>query len=81
VQLALAVCHMPPAFSQSAWVVYFEKLELGMPDGLAEGLVVPMLGAPGAVVAPPLLGAEPEPDDPVDPPDVPDGLELPLPPV
>jgi hypothetical protein len=79
---------MPPALSQSVWVVYFEKLELGMPDGLAEGvevpLPVPMLGAPGAVVAPPLLGAEPVPD-PDDPSDVPDAPEPapdgPLPPL
>jgi hypothetical protein len=31
-----AISHLPPAFSQSAFVVYCEK-SLALPDGLAEG--------------------------------------------
>src|SRR5689334_9930247 len=56
-QLLDAVCHMPPAFSQSALVWYFVKslLMLPLPDGLAEGEVV-LLPAPDPVVAPPLDG-------------------------
>jgi hypothetical protein len=34
--MLLLACHMPPAFSQSDFVVYFEK-SLVVPDGLAEG--------------------------------------------
>jgi hypothetical protein len=67
--LAEAVCHVPPAFSQSAWVVYFEK-SLDAPDGLADG---------DEVEEPPdVLGlmVPPEPDAPPEPlvPDVPDGV-------
>ena len=34
-QVLLVVCHIPPAFSQSARLVYFAKSAL--PDGLADG--------------------------------------------
>jgi hypothetical protein len=33
----VAVCHIPPAFSQSARLVYFAKSAAPLPDGLAEG--------------------------------------------
>ena len=59
---------MPPARSQSALVVYFAK-SAEVPLGLAEGELDEPLGAPGAVVAPPLPDV-PEPDEP---PVVPDG--------
>ena len=70
-----AVFQVPPAFSQSALVMYFENdvLEL-LPDGLAEGEVVELPEelpeAPGAVVVPPL-----EPDIPglLLEPELPDG--------
>ena len=57
-----APLHLPPARSQSAWVVYFVKSD-EVPLGLAEGEVVQRPGAPGAVVAPPLE----VPGAPVDP--------------
>ena len=68
VHLFDAVCHIPPAFSQSAFVVYFDM----SPDGLAAGDEVDEL--------PDVLGVEaPLPDVLPEPlPDVPDGvLELP----
>src|SRR5688500_3292552 len=46
-------CHLPPAFSQSAFVVYFD---MSVPDGLAEG-VVP---EPDEVEPPPVLPFVPE---------------------
>jgi hypothetical protein len=75
----LLACHIPPAFSQSDFVVNFEK-SLVVPDGLAEG----ELGDP--LDPPDVPDVEPLPD-PV-PLFVPDGLlepevpePLPLPPV
>jgi hypothetical protein len=65
---------MPPAFSQSDFVVYFEK-SLEVPDGLAEGELEEPPDAPGMVVEP-----LPEVPEPV-PPEVPEGLlepELPF---
>lgn len=71
--LFAAVCHIPPAFSQSAFVVYCEKspdVEPELGDGLAEGA--------GDVEVP--LDAPPdvEPPAPVDP-EVPDGALEPEP--
>ena len=76
--------HIPPAFSQSAFVVYWERSP-ALPDGLAEGDEVE-LPDPPVVLLPVLL-----PDDVPEPvlPDVPEGelelpdepLPLPLPPV
>ena len=45
-----AACHMPPAFSQSAFVVYFAKLSA--PDGLAAGALDEPPEVPGVVVFP-----------------------------
>lgn len=79
--LLAAVCHVPPAFSQSAFVVYCDKSP-GAPDGLAAGddelpdVLPDVLG----VVELPVLDPVPEPLVP----DVPDGVdapELPVPPV
>ena len=68
-----AVDQVPPAFSQSALVVYFEK-SADAPDGLADGEVVELPDVLGLIV--PL-----EPDVELEPlPEVPDGvvpLELP----
>jgi len=44
-------CHMPPAFSQSDFVVCCER-SLEVPDGLAEGELDEPLDAPGVVVEP-----------------------------
>jgi len=76
--------HIPPAFSQSAFVVYCDRSP-ALPDGLAEGDEVE-LPDPPVVLLPVLL-----PDDVPEPvlPDVPEGelelpdepLPLPLPPV
>ncbi|HEY7518879.1 MAG TPA: hypothetical protein VIE36_11360 [Methylomirabilota bacterium] len=89
--LLAAVSHMPPAFSQSACVVYWLKspdVELELGEGLADGDAPDPLGeadgdAPdplGAVDAPP----EVPPPDVVPPepvaPDVPDGALEPVPP-
>jgi hypothetical protein len=67
--LLAALDHMPPAFSQSAWVVYFEKSP-DAPDGLADGDEVEEL--------PDVLGlmVPLEPDEPLDPlvPEDPDGV-------
>ena len=77
---------MPPAFSQSAWVVYFEK-SLEAPDGLADGDVVDeppdvlglMLPLEPDELPEPLL---PDVPDGVVPPELPDVLlPLPVPPV
>jgi hypothetical protein len=71
--------HMPPAFSQSARLVIFDR-SVAVPDGLAEGELdeppdVPGVDAPGDVVVPLPVPMEPEPL-------VPDGLLEPeLPPV
>ena len=70
--LFCVTCHMPPAFSQSALVVYFEKSR-EVPLRLAEGEPDERPEAPGAVVVPPL----PEVPEPDEPPVVPEGL-LPL---
>jgi hypothetical protein len=68
--LFAAVSHIPPAFSQSAFVVYFEKSADGEPelgDGLAEGA--------GDVEVP--LDAPPDVEPPA--PEVPDGALEPEP--
>jgi hypothetical protein len=59
--------HMPPAFSQSAFVVYCEK-SAALPDGLAEGEEVELPDPPVVEL--------PEVPEPV-PPVVPDGLPAP----
>jgi len=66
--LFIVDCHIPPARSQSAWVVYCER-SLALPDGLAEGLLVEL---PEPVLEPaPVPDEVPEPVDPA--PLVPDG--------
>jgi hypothetical protein len=57
-------CQLPPALSQSAFVVYCEKSP-DVPEGLAEGDVVDEPPVPEPVVAPP--DVEPEPDAPPEP--------------
>lgn len=47
-----ATCHIPPAFSQSALVMYWER-SLELPEGLAEGVVDEPPDAPGVVAVPP----------------------------
>jgi len=78
VQLLLDACHMPPAFSQSGCVL---KVDMSMPEGLAEGAPVPVpmeplepLDEPGVLWVASLLE---------EPPVVPDGLLVPglLPPL
>jgi hypothetical protein len=67
--LFAVVCHIPPAFSHSALVVYGS---VDAPEGLAAGeLLLPdePLDAPGVVLLP-------LPDEPAAP-DVPEGLLLP----
>lgn len=74
--------HIPPAFSQSAFVVYCEK-SLELPDGLAEG-EVDELPDPPVVLLPdevpePVLPEVPEGLPEPELPDVPLPLPLPLP--
>lgn len=61
-----AACHIPPAFSQSAFVVYFDMSAEGLAAG--DELLPDVLG----VEAPPLPDVLPEPL-----PVVPDGVEVP----
>ena len=71
-------CHIPPAFSQSAWVVIFER----SPDGLAAGDEVDPEVLVPEPLAPEVVGALPPevvvPDD-FDEPALPDVLLLPEP--
>jgi hypothetical protein len=69
--LLVVVSHRPPAFSQSAWVVYFVK-SLELPDGLAEGELDEPLDAPGEVLVP-----VPEAGPELAPPDDPEGVLAP----
>jgi hypothetical protein len=72
-----AACHMPPAFSQSAFVVYFAK-SFALPDGLAAGELGEPLDVPGDVLVP-LPDVVPElPPVPEGVPELP-GAPLPLP--
>jgi hypothetical protein len=72
-----AACHMPPAFSQPAFVVYFAK-SAELPDGLAAGepeppeapgvLLVPLPDVPEPLVLPEVPEGVPElepPDEPL----------------
>jgi hypothetical protein len=73
--LLVASDHMPPAFSQSAWVL---KVDRSLPDGLADGEVLPLPDEPGVLVLG-MLPVEPLPELPL-----PDGLlvpGVPLPPL
>jgi len=66
---------MPPAFSQSACVL---KVDRSLPDGLAEGALLPLPDEPGVLVLG-MLPVEPLPELPL-----PDGLlvpGVPLPPL
>ena len=73
---------MPPAFSQSAWVVYCEKspdVELELGEGLADGEAPAPLGLPEVELPDPVPPVEPVPPEvPAGPPD-PEPLAAPLP--
>ena len=78
--MLVAVDHMPPAFSQSACVL---KVDRSLPDGLAEGALLPLPDEPGVLVLG-MLPVEPLPVEPLPELPLPDGLlvpGVPLPPL